>query len=149
MIATLKSQGLSNRAIGRQLGVNHQTINNELKRGTVRQIRRQKFNGKTYDYPYHIYSYEAGQNIYLKCHQRSEIGHWELDTIQGHKDGKDSVVLVMTDRFSRVNITRKITSKTAYAVNHFLLSCVRSLARMLTIAFLKQLLLIMVLNLVS
>ncbi|MCC4492082.1 helix-turn-helix domain-containing protein, partial [Limosilactobacillus reuteri] len=28
MIATLKSQGLSNRAIGRQLGVNHQTINN-------------------------------------------------------------------------------------------------------------------------
>ena len=224
MIAILKSQGLSNRAIGRQLGVNHQTINNELKRGTVRQIRRQKFNGKTYDYSYHIYSYEAGQNIYLKCHQRSgrprlyyrskrflqladqlmfgefdehryspqaaiykardlmsdnslipksvvtlyqwindgvfrtsnldlfektkrkhhqshsqakkclgpniaqrpqvadqrsEIGHWELDTIQGHKDGKDSVVLVMTDRFSRVNITRKITSKTAYAVNHF------------------------------
>lgn len=71
MIATLKSQGLSNRAIGRQLGVNHQTINNELKRGAVCQIRRQKFNGKTYDYPYHIYSYEAGQNIYLKCHQRS------------------------------------------------------------------------------
>ncbi|WP_283576175.1 helix-turn-helix domain-containing protein, partial [Limosilactobacillus pulli] len=25
--------GLSNRAIGRQLGVNHQTINNELNRG--------------------------------------------------------------------------------------------------------------------
>ena len=48
MIATLKSQGLSNRAIGRQLGVNHQTINNELKRGTVRQIRRQTFNGKTF-----------------------------------------------------------------------------------------------------
>lgn len=41
MIATLKSQGLSNRAIGRQLGVNHQTINNELNRGTVRQLRRQ------------------------------------------------------------------------------------------------------------
>ena len=40
MIATLKSQGLSNRAIGRQLGVNHQTINNELNRGAVRQLRR-------------------------------------------------------------------------------------------------------------
>src|SRR5699024_6404048 len=51
--------------------------------------------------------------------QRSVNGHWELDTIQGHKDGKDSVVLIMTDRFSRVNFTRKITSKTAYAVNHF------------------------------
>ena len=46
MIATLKSQGLSNRAIGCQLGVNHQTINNELNRGTVRQLRRQKSNGK-------------------------------------------------------------------------------------------------------
>src|SRR5699024_12355821 len=71
MIATLKSHGHSNRAIGRQLGVKHQTINNELKRGTVRKIRRQKFNGKTYDYSYHIYSYEAGQKTYLKCYQRS------------------------------------------------------------------------------
>ena len=46
MIATLKSEGISNRSIGRQLGVNHQTINNELNRGTVRQLRRQKSNGK-------------------------------------------------------------------------------------------------------
>ena len=46
MIATLKSQGLSNRAVGRQLGINHQTINNELKRGTVCQLRRQKSNGR-------------------------------------------------------------------------------------------------------
>ena len=60
MIATLKSQGLSNRAIGRQLGVNHQTINNKLNRGTVRQLRRQKSNGKIYEYSYYIYSYEAG-----------------------------------------------------------------------------------------
>ena len=40
MIATLKSQGLSNRAIGRQLGVNHQTINNELKRSRNRSSIR-------------------------------------------------------------------------------------------------------------
>ena len=59
MIANLKSQGLSNRAIGRQLGVNHQTINNELNRGTVRQLRRQKSNGKIYEYSYYIYSYEV------------------------------------------------------------------------------------------
>ena len=32
--------------------------------------------------------------------QRSEIGHWELDTVQGQKNGNDSVVLVMTDRLS-------------------------------------------------
>ncbi|PWT56341.1 IS30 family transposase, partial [Limosilactobacillus reuteri] len=68
MIATLKSQGLSNRAIGRQLGVNHQTINNELNRGTVRQLRRQKSNGKIYEYSYYIYSYEAGQATYLEHH---------------------------------------------------------------------------------
>nr|WP_225364349.1 helix-turn-helix domain-containing protein [Limosilactobacillus reuteri] len=56
MIATLKSQGLSNRAIGRQLGVTRKTFNTNLNRGQFRKIRRQKFNGKTYDYPYHIYS---------------------------------------------------------------------------------------------
>ena len=71
MIATLKSQGLSNRAIGRQLGVNHQTINNELNRGTVRQLRRQKSNGKIYEYSYYIYSYEAGQDTYLEHHRHS------------------------------------------------------------------------------
>nr|WP_231121347.1 helix-turn-helix domain-containing protein [Limosilactobacillus reuteri] len=71
MIATLKSQGLSNRAIGRQLGVNHQTINNELNRGTVRQLRRQKSNGKIYEYSYYIYSYEAGQATYLEHHRHS------------------------------------------------------------------------------
>ncbi|MCC4386661.1 IS30 family transposase, partial [Limosilactobacillus reuteri] len=49
--------------------------------------------------------------------QRSEIGHWELDTVQGQKNGNDSVVLVMTDRLSRVNITSKIAGKTAHAVN--------------------------------
>ena len=228
MIATLKSQVLSNRAIGgRQLGVNHQTINNELNRGTVRQLRRQKSNGKIYEYSYYIYSYEAGQATYLEHHrhsgrrrlyysskqflrladqlmlgefddhhyspqaviykardlmndgtlipksvvtlyqwinegvlrtsnldlfekpkrkhhrthpqakrclgpniaqrpqtadQRSEIGHWELDTVQGQKNGNDSVVLVMTDRLSRVNITSKIAGKTAHAVNQFFIN---------------------------
>ncbi|PEH07696.1 IS30 family transposase, partial [Lactobacillus sp. UMNPBX3] len=42
MIATLKSQGLSNRAIVRQLGSTQKTINNELKLGNVRQIRIKK-----------------------------------------------------------------------------------------------------------
>ena len=48
LIVNSQPQGLSNRAIGRQLVVNHQTINNELNRGTVRQLRRQKSNGKIY-----------------------------------------------------------------------------------------------------
>ena len=226
MIATLKSEGLSNRAVGKKLGINHQTINNELKRGTVRQIHRQKRHGKNYDYPYFVYSYDARQTTYRNHHRhsgryrlyyrskrflrladqlmlgefdghhyspqavifkarelmkddslipksavtiyhwidegvmrtanidlfeksqrkhhhshatakkclgpsihqrpqaadsRSEIGHWELDTVQGHKNSRDSVLLVLTERMTRVNITRKIAGKTVQAVNQFFL----------------------------
>ncbi|WP_323065093.1 helix-turn-helix domain-containing protein, partial [Limosilactobacillus reuteri] len=71
LIVNSQPQGLSNRAIGRQLGVNHQTINNELNRGTVRQLRRQKSNGKIFEYSYYIYSYEAGQATYLEHHRHS------------------------------------------------------------------------------
>ena len=71
VIETLKSQGLSNRAIRPQLGVNHQRINNELNRGTVRHLRRHKSNGKIYEHSYYIYSYEAGQATYLEHHRHS------------------------------------------------------------------------------
>ncbi|MCC4481094.1 helix-turn-helix domain-containing protein, partial [Limosilactobacillus reuteri] len=71
LIVNSQPQGLSNRAIGRQLGVNHRTINNELNRGTVRQLRRQKSNGKIFEYSYYIYSYEAGQATYLEHHRHS------------------------------------------------------------------------------
>ncbi|QMU08467.1 helix-turn-helix domain-containing protein [Levilactobacillus suantsaii] len=43
-IFALHNVGPSNQAISWQLGVCHQTINNELKRGQVRQMK--KFNGK-------------------------------------------------------------------------------------------------------
>src|SRR5699024_2659904 len=66
MIATLKSQEHSKRAIGRKLGVNHQTINNELNHGTVRQPQRQTSNHKIYEYSYYIYSFEAGRATYLE-----------------------------------------------------------------------------------
>lgn len=210
--------------------INHQTINNNLKRETVRQLRRQVSNGKIYDYPYYIYSHEAGQAAYMKhrqhsgrrrlyhhskqflqladrlmlgkydghhyspqatiykarelmndgplipksvvtsyqwinegvlrtsnldpfektkrkhhhshsqtkqclgtnisqrpqaAGQRSEIGH----SVQGHKDGTDSVALVMTDRFSRVNITRKISGKTTDAVNEFFIQLRQKLGK--------------------
>ncbi|SDL30085.1 helix-turn-helix domain-containing protein, partial [Lacicoccus qingdaonensis] len=54
-IKILKQENYSNRDIAARLGRAPQTINNEIKRGTVRQIRRQKQNGKTYDYEYHVY----------------------------------------------------------------------------------------------
>ena len=49
-IEVLKQENYSNHDIAARLGRAPQTINNEIKRGTVRQIRRQKQNGKTYDY---------------------------------------------------------------------------------------------------
>ncbi|MBB1071096.1 IS30 family transposase, partial [Lactobacillus reuteri] len=42
-----------------------------LNRGTVRQLRRQKSNGKIYEYSYYIYSYEAGQATYLEHYRHS------------------------------------------------------------------------------
>lgn len=39
-IATLHSQGYSNRAIARALNVCHQTINNELCRGEIDQVKK-------------------------------------------------------------------------------------------------------------
>lgn len=63
-IKALKKTHHSNRAIARILDRAPQTIHNETARGTVTQLRRQKHNGKTYDYPYETYSPAAGQAAY-------------------------------------------------------------------------------------
>lgn len=63
-IKILKQENYSNRDIAARLGRAPQTINNEIKRGTVRQIRRQKQNGKTYDYEYHVYDPDYAQTRY-------------------------------------------------------------------------------------
>ncbi len=55
------------------------------------------------------------------ANERTEIGHWEVDTVQGQKNRQDSVLLVLTERYSRLNITRKIAGKTAQAVNQVFL----------------------------
>lgn len=61
-IEILHKEGYSNRAIARKLNRNHQTINNEIKRGTTCQVRRQKSKkGKVYTYSSTIYSCDAGQ----------------------------------------------------------------------------------------
>ena len=51
-IELLKEQGHSNRAIARILKRAPQTIHNEIKRGTFKQIRQQKQNGKIYKWYY-------------------------------------------------------------------------------------------------
>lgn len=62
---------LSNRAIARLLGRAPQTIHQEIKDGTVRQIRRQKSHGKIYEYASWVYIAQAGQAAYDKARQQS------------------------------------------------------------------------------
>ena len=47
---------------------------------------------------------------------REEFGHWEIDTVIGTKDKNDSVLLTLAERKTRHYLVRKITSKTAMAV---------------------------------
>ncbi|WP_333589200.1 hypothetical protein [Ligilactobacillus acidipiscis] len=47
---------LSNQQIARLLNISPQIINNELKRGTVRQISHQKQGDKVCEYQYFVYS---------------------------------------------------------------------------------------------
>ena len=41
---------------------------------------------------------------------RGEIGHWEIDTVKGTLKGKSTSLLVLTERYSRLEIIRKIDS---------------------------------------
>ena len=73
-IQILKKEAYSHRAIAKLLGRSPQTIHNEVKRGTITQLKRQKQNGKTYDYSYTLYDADAGQANYerqrLHCGRR-------------------------------------------------------------------------------
>ena len=51
-IELLKQQGYSNRAIARMLRPASQMIHNEIKRGTIEQIRQQTQHDKVYTYQY-------------------------------------------------------------------------------------------------
>lgn len=63
-IAILKKENYSNRQIAKVIGCVPQTINNEIHRGTITQLKRQKQKGKTYDYYIERYDADAGQAAY-------------------------------------------------------------------------------------
>ena len=69
-IAALHKAGHSNRDIARRLGRVHQTIANELKRGTTTQLKT----GRT---PYTAYFAETGQAVYeqnrINCGAKSKL----------------------------------------------------------------------------
>ncbi|HGO1473553.1 TPA: IS30 family transposase, partial [Staphylococcus aureus] len=69
-IETLRNLGFSNRAIARELGRAPQTINNEIHRGTTRQIKRQKQQHKVYEYETQIYFSSLGQQRYHENRQQ-------------------------------------------------------------------------------
>src|SRR5699024_9945780 len=69
-IAILKREKYSNRQIAARLGRAPQTINNEINRGTVQQMCRQKQNGKTYDYYHIVYDPDHAHDAYMENRKR-------------------------------------------------------------------------------
>lgn len=49
---------------------------------------------------------------------RSEIGHFEIDTVVGKKDSMDNVLMVLTDRLSRYTMIFRIKDKSSDSVNN-------------------------------
>ena len=49
---------------------------------------------------------------------RKEFGHFEIDTVVGHRNGQESVVLTLIERQSRFEIMRLIDSREADSVAH-------------------------------
>lgn len=71
-IEAYKELGYSNREIGRILNRAPQTINNAVKRGTVRTIKqRQIYHNKVYEYNQYTYSADADHQVYLQNRQNS------------------------------------------------------------------------------
>ena len=55
-------------------------------------------------------------SISLRDITRSHFGHWEMDTVVGKAAGKNSVLLVLTERKTRYEIIMKIKAKKAECV---------------------------------
>ena len=65
------------------------------------------------------YSNTKGRSIDqrpIQADERSEYGHWEMDTVVGGKGCKPTCLLVLTERMSRHQLIRKIPSRTQKAV---------------------------------
>lgn len=57
---------------------------------------------------------------------RSEFGHWEIDTVIGKKTKEEPVLLTITERLSRFELILKIADKTESAVNEAISSISRN-----------------------
>lgn len=48
--------------------------------------------------------------------ERNSFGHWELDTVIGKREGAKTCLLVLSERYTRKEIIRKIPNKKAHSV---------------------------------
>lgn len=60
---------------------------------------------------------------------RSSVGHWEMDTVIGHKKGKSQSLLVLTERLTRYEIIVKLPEKTTCAVEKALSNIISNYPR--------------------
>jgi IS30 family transposase len=87
-IQTLQRLGHTNRSIARILGRSHSTINNEMKRGTVDQVK--KVNEKVIHQ--RVYFAETGQTVYVK-HREASRPYYKLVRIQEFIDYTEQKIL--------------------------------------------------------
>lgn len=88
-IQSLSRMGHSNRSIARILGRSHATINNEMKRGTVDQVK--KINAK--EIHQKLYFAETGQAVYSK-HREASRPHYKMLSIQPFLEYAQQKILV-------------------------------------------------------
>ncbi|WP_338653159.1 IS30 family transposase [Sporosarcina psychrophila] len=69
------------------------------------------------------------KKIHERQAPRSEIGHWEVDTVIGK--GHKSQILTLTERMTRFTIVQKLASKTAYEAAKEIISLLKNLPKKL------------------
>lgn len=112
------------------------TIYNYIKSGVFLNVTMEKLfykpRGQSFK-PYKKVSYRfmgaksidrRGESI----KERSEFGHWELDTVYSGKEKSKACLLVFTERMTRIEIVRKIKDRTARSV----IKAINALERHLT-----------------
>ncbi len=66
---------------------------------------------------------------------RSEFGHWEIDTVIGKKTKEEAALLTMTERTTRATIIRKIAEKTSYSVQETMLKLIKETGELFSTVF--------------
>ncbi|RAK03907.1 IS30 family transposase [Halanaerobium saccharolyticum] len=66
---------------------------------------------------------------------RSEFGHWEIDTVIGKKTKDQAALLTMTERTTRSQIIRKIADKSSYSVQEAMTKLIKETGNLFSTVF--------------